>query len=71
MRLKSMTNQDFNSDGEFAANYIALHAFLKSKGWKATTKALESRKVSMLFTKDGYGVYVLYGCEEDIKEEIL
>jgi hypothetical protein len=40
-------------------------------GWQEGKATIIRRKISVTFTKDGYGMYVLFGCEEDIRDEIL
>ena len=63
--------KEFDADNEFFGNYVTTKACLIKQGWKEGKPKFDNRVISVLFTKNGYSMYVLYGCEEDIKEEIL
>ena len=62
---------EFNSDKEFYGLYSQVRDNLIHRGWKEGKATVIKRKISAMFTRDGYGMYVLFGCEEDIKSEIL
>lgn len=61
----------YSADQEFFGNYFKIRDELKRIGWKELKPLRDRDKVCTLFTKDGYAVYVMYGCEEDIKNELL
>ena len=42
---------------------------LGNKTLVAMTVGVDSMKA--IFTKNGYALYILYGCEEDVKDELL
>jgi hypothetical protein len=62
---------EFNSDQEFFGNYLNTRVMLLKAGWKEGNPKKTKDKISTIYTKDGYAIFVLYGCEEDIKNEIL
>ena len=65
-------SKEFSSDSEFYGNFSELVDSFNKNGWKLSgTPGRSGRKVSCLFIKDGYAVYGLYGCEEDVREEVL
>lgn len=66
-----MEENEFSSDKEFYLNYLTVRGFLLKQGWEEVKPKKEGRVISSLFTKDGYGMYLLYGCEEEIKDDIF
>ena len=62
---------EFSADKEFYGNYLNIRNDLLRLGWKENTPKKDGRTISVLFTRDGYGIYLLYGCEEEIRNEIL
>jgi len=62
---------EFSSDKEFYGLYYQVRDNLVHLGWREGKATIIKRKISVMFTKDGYGMYVLFGCEGDIKDEIL
>lgn len=62
---------EFSADKEFYETYLAVRGSLIKQGWKETKAEREDRTVTGFFTKNGYGIYLIYGCEEEIKHEIL
>jgi hypothetical protein len=62
---------EFSSDREFYSNYLQVRDNLIKQGWKENSPKRDKRTITTLFTKDGYGIYVLYGCEEEIKNEVF
>ena len=66
---------EFDSDKEFFGEYLHINDSLKKLGWKdkkhPSAQDLQRRVMPCLYTKNGMALYVLYGCEESIKEEIL
>jgi len=66
-----MADNEFSSDKEFYLNYLTVRGFLLKLGWEEKKPQKENRVISSLFTKDGYGLYILYGCEEEIKDDVL
>ena len=70
--MEKQLTKEFNADSEFYGNYLKFVELFNKIGWKQTgVPNLKSRKLEGLFIKDGLAIYILYGCEEDIKEEIL
>lgn len=66
-----MENHEFSSDREYYGHYLKIREGLIKQGWKEGKSNVDKKSISVLYTKDGYGIYVLYGCEEEIKNEIL
>lgn len=66
-----MAAQEFSSDREYYGNYLSVRDTLIKQGWKEGKSRMDRKTISILYTKDGYGLYILYGCEEEIKSEIL
>lgn len=66
---------EYNADRDYLEHYKDVSRILRELGWKEERQSHPSfaghEKISSIFTKDGYAVYVLYGCEEDVKDEIL
>ena len=62
---------EFSVDKEFYGNYLKIRNDLIHLGWKEDKPKRDGRTISVLFTKEGYGMYILYGCEEEIRNEIL
>ena len=62
---------EFSADQEYSSNYLGVRDSLTSKGWKEGKPKKDGRVISVLFTKDGYGMFILYGCEEEIKDEVF
>ena len=62
---------EFSADKEFYDTYLAAREALIKQGWKQVKTEREDRTVTALFSKNGYGIYLIYGCEEEIKHEIL
>ena len=68
-------SKEFDSDSEFFGEYLHVNDCLKKLGWKDTkhpsAQDLQKKVVPCLYTKNGMAVYVLFGYEESIKEEVL
>jgi len=64
-------SMEFSADKEFFGNYLSIRDILVQQGWKEGKPNRDNRVISVMFTKDGYAMYVVYGCEEEIKNEIL
>ena len=62
---------EFSSDKEFYSNYLLVRDSLLKQGWIEAHPKRDDRVISSLFIKDGYGMHILYGCEEEIRDEIL
>jgi hypothetical protein len=62
---------EFNADAEFSGVYLQAREALMRVGWKESHTKREGRVISTLMSKDGYGIFLLYGCEEEIKDEII
>jgi hypothetical protein len=62
---------EFSSDREFYGTYLNARETLVKAGWREGSTKKTKTNISTLFHKDGYAIFVLYGCEEDIKNEIL
>jgi len=63
--------EEFSADQEFYDNYMKVRNILLSQGWKEGKPSKDEKMITNLFTKDGFGIYILYGCEEEVKDEIL
>jgi hypothetical protein len=63
--------EEFNSDKEYCDHYLSIVDGLQKMGWKEGKRIKNKRKVSTLFTKNGYGAYILFGCEEELKNELF
>ena len=59
------------SDREFYGEYLNLRVALLKMGWKEEKPTRTKDKVSCIFTKNGFAVYFLYGCEESIRDEVI
>lgn len=68
-------NEEFEADKEFFGEYLHINDNLQKLGWKnsknPSAEDLQRRVIPCLYTKNGLAVYILFGCEEDIKEEVL
>lgn len=66
---------EYSSDVEFYGTYKEIAEALKKDGWQENKEYKPiyagHNKISVLFTKNGFGLYLLYGCEKDVKDEIL
>ena len=59
------------SDQEFYSTYLKEREALLKNGWKETNSKRDKRILSATFKKNGYSMFVLYGCDEDVKNELL
>lgn len=59
------------SDKEFYGVYLKTRDTLINMGWKEEKPVRTKDKISCMFTKDGYALYTLYGCEETVRDEVL
>lgn len=66
-----MEAKEFSSDREYYGHYLKVRDTLLKQGWKEGKSKIDRRTISILYTKEGYGLYLLFGCEEEIKSEIL
>jgi hypothetical protein len=66
-----MPDNEFSADKEFFSNYLTIKELLIANGWKETHPIADKRSIASLYIKNGYGLYILYGCEEEIKNELL
>jgi hypothetical protein len=62
---------EFNADKEYYSEYLAARAAIETKGWKADKTNRTRSSISTLFTKNGMGIWMLFGCEEDVRNELL
>jgi hypothetical protein len=60
---------EFSADQEYSGHYLEVMNALSNAGWKSKENKREGRVISSLFTKNGYGIFVLFGGEEEIKDE--
>ena len=63
--------EDYNSDKEFYDNFSGARKALLLAGWKENKPVIEGEVLTSVFTKNGYSMFVMYGCREDIDNEIL
>ena len=59
------------SDKEFYGVYLNARDVLIKDGWKEENPTRTKDKISCIFTKNGFAIFFLYGCEENVKNEIL
>jgi hypothetical protein len=59
------------SDHEFYGVYLKTRDMLINMGWKEEKPTRTKDKISGIFTNAGLAIYVLYGCEETIRNEVL
>ena len=62
---------EYSADKEYYKKFLHAYYALEQNGWK-TMKSERSNKICTSFlTKDGFAIYLLYGCEKDVKDELL
>ena len=59
------------SDKEFYGVYLETRDALITNGWHEEKPTRTKDKISCMFIKNGFALYVLYGCEESIRDEVL
>ena len=64
-------SKDFSSDKEFFRDASYIHQALEQAGWKKEKSKIENRMIIAYYTKNGYGISLIYGCNEDVKKELL
>lgn len=62
---------EFNADKEYYNEYLIASGALAKEGWKRDKSERSKKTISTLFIKNGMAIWLLFGCEEDIKNEIL
>ncbi len=62
---------EFNADKEFYGNFLNLRELLLKDGWKEESNKRDKKITTSLLTKNGFAIHVIYGCEENVKDEIL
>lgn len=62
---------EFNSDKEYWDAFMEIRSTLISKGWIQTKADRKNKPISMIVSKGGYSAYILFGCDEEIKNEII
>ena len=62
---------EFSADSEFYGNYLKIRESLVSLGWQETNPKIQRRIISAIFTKDGYATCLIFGCEEEVKNEVI
>jgi len=62
---------EFSSDREFYGGFLPIKDVLNKLGWKEKKPTIDRRKISAIFEKNGYSIYMLYGCKEDVENELL
>jgi hypothetical protein len=60
---------EFSADAEFSGVYLQAREALMKVGWTESKTKREGRVISTLMVKEGYGIFLLYGCEEEVKDE--
>ena len=57
-------------DGKFYKEMLDVHESLVNRGWKKETGKIQKNITDAYYTKDKLGIYIMFGCDEDIKKEI-
>jgi hypothetical protein len=59
------------SDQEFYKTYLDTRELLRRNGWVEFKSKRDKKILSTTLKKNGYSIFLLYGCDEDVKNEIL
>jgi hypothetical protein len=59
------------SDQEFYKTYLDTRELLRRNGWVEFKSKRDKKILLTTLKKNGYSIFLLYGCDEDVKNEIL
>lgn len=59
------------SDQEFYKTYLDARELLRKDGWVEFKSKRDKKTLSTTLKKNGYSIFLLYGCDEDVKNELL
>ena len=58
------------ADEEFYKELLKIHLSMTERGWIRREGKISKNIVDAHYTKNGLGIYILFGCDEDVKKEI-
>jgi len=59
------------SDQEYYNTYLSARSLFLKDGWEESKPRRDKRTLSVMFKKNGYSMFLLFGCDEDVKNELL
>ncbi len=59
------------TDEKYYKEMWEIHQFLHQHGWKKEQGRILKDIVDVHYIKDGLRVYIIFGCDEDVKKEVL